>query len=213
MNMKKIYLGIGILILGSAMFAYRAEFFQFVMRLEMAREINPLTTAGILILLKTLTAPLGFPGTPLTLLSGSLFGHFYGTLLSVIGNTLGATLAFLLSRYVFREYVEKNVLTLYPRIREYEERLSRNALTTVIVLRLIPLFPFNGLNFLLGVTSISLKDYFIGSLVGMIPGTFLFVYFGESLRMLSLPNILLAIAGILVLTFFGKYYEKRSRTV
>lgn len=208
--MKKVFLGIGVLILGGALLAYREEFFRLVMQLEIAGELNPFATAGVLVLLKTLSAPLGFPGTPLTLLSGSLFGHFYGTILSLVGNTLGALLAFLLSRYVFREYVEQNVLARYPRIREYEARLTRNALSTVIVLRLIPLFPFNGLNFLLGVTGISLRDYAIGSFVGMIPGTFLFVYFGESLRMLSLPNILLAVAGILILTFFGKLYEKRS---
>ena len=59
------------------------------------------------------------------------------------------------------------------------------------------------------ITNIKIKDYVIGSFVGMIPGTFLFVYFGESLRMLSPLNIALAILGIIVLTYLGRIYERK----
>ncbi|MCI0566215.1 TVP38/TMEM64 family protein, partial [bacterium] len=59
------------------------------------------------------------------------------------------------------------------------------------------------------ISNIPLKQYALGSFVGMIPGTALFVYFGESLRMFSVINIVFAVSGLIALTFLGKAYEKR----
>ncbi len=207
--MKKTALAIFVLAASIAIFAYRAEFLLFAHNLESVSAERPLLVACVLIALKTIVAPLGFPGTPLTLLSGSLLGNFFGTITALIGNTLGATLAFLLSRYLLKDYVQKNVVSKYSQMRKYEQRLEEKAFGTVVVLRLIPLFPFNALNFLLGVSNIPLKKYMLASFVGMIPGTALFVYFGESLRMLNFINIVFAIGGIIALTYLGKIYEKR----
>lgn len=169
----------------------------------------PLATALLLIGLKAVSAPLGFPGTPLTLLSGSLFGKFLGTIIALIGNTLGASLAFLLSRYVLRDFVRGKFESRYPRIKEYDQKIEQKALATVIATRLIPLFPFNALNFMLGLTGVPFRKYVIGSFIGMIPGTFAFVYFGESLRMLSPINIALAVIGIVSLTYLGRLYARK----
>ena len=207
--MKKLILLVLVGSLSLVLFLHREEVLSWVAAIEHESMTMPLASALILILLKSVSAPLGFPGTPLTLLSGSLFGHVFGTIIALVGNTIGASLAFLLARYVLRDYMVKKFWTKYPRIKEYDQKLKEKGLSTVIALRLIPLFPFNALNFLLGVTSIPFKKYVIGSFVGMIPGTFLFVYFGESLRMLSGLNILLAILGICVLTFLGRQFEKR----
>ena len=211
--MKKIFLVVLVASLSILLFAYQAELFQFVRNIEKGKAMNPAAAAGILIALKTFTAPLGFPGTPLTLLTGSLFGLYFGTIISLIGNTFGACLAFLLARYVLRDYVQKKLLPRYPKIKKYEQRITDRGFATVVILRLIPLFPFNALNFLLGVTNISFRKYAWASFIGMIPGTFLFVYFGESLRMLRLANIILAVMGIIALTFLGKIYERRSQTI
>ncbi len=207
--MKKIILLIVVLALSFTIFIYRAEFLLFVQNLEKESMSMPVLTAFILICMKALSAPLGFPGTPLTLLSGSLFGYIWGTIIALIGNTIGASLAFLLSRYMLRDYMRKKFELKYPRIREYDEKIRKRAFSTVIALRLIPLFPFNALNFMLGITSIPFKKYVVGSFIGMIPGTFLFVYFGESLRMLSPINIGFAIIGIVLLTYLGRLYEKK----
>ena len=116
----------------------------------------------------------------------------------------------MLARYIFKDYVQARIVSKHPLLQKYEQKIEKRALQTVIILRLIPLFPFNALNFILGVTKIPLQKYVLGSFLGMIPGTFLFVYFGGSLRALSLPNILLAITGIVFLTYIGKKYEKRK---
>ncbi|MDD2766599.1 MAG: VTT domain-containing protein [Candidatus Moranbacteria bacterium] len=207
--MKKIILIIVVAMLSLLTFLYRIEVLSFVKNLEAQSVGNIMMTIGTLIVLKGLFAVIGFPGTPLTLLSGSLLGNLLGTITALVGNTLGATLAFLLARYTLREYVQNMLLAKYPTLKIYEERLERKPLATVIALRLIPLFPFNVLNFLFGLTSVSLKQYIVGSFFGMIPGTFLFVYFGESLRMLSPVNVLFALIGIVLLTYVGKFYEKK----
>ncbi|PIP61029.1 hypothetical protein COW99_06255 [Candidatus Roizmanbacteria bacterium CG22_combo_CG10-13_8_21_14_all_38_20] len=201
---KKILVLIAVLSVSLTLFVYKSEILLLIQNLKEISIQKPLFTALVLILSKTVLTPLGFPGTPLTLLSGSLFGKFFGTVIALIGNTLGATLAFLFSRYVFREYVQNKVLPKYPRILKYEKRFEQKALATVVLLRLIPVFPFNGLNFLLGVLNIPLRKYVFASFIGMIPGTALFVYFGESLGSMSLVNILIAIGGILLLTYIGK---------
>lgn len=208
--MKKIILAILFLIVFIIAFENRIEFINFAQSLEEKSLNNPFITATILISLKTISAPLGFPGTPLTLLSGSLFGNFLGTIVALIGNTLGATIAFLISRYLLREYVQNKFIMNSKLIKKYEDRLEKKPLAVVITLRLIPLFPFNALNFLLGVTNIPLRDYVVGSFVGMIPGTFMFVYFGDSIRALSWINIVFAMVGIILLTYLGKLYEKRA---
>lgn len=207
---KKIILVLFVLTFAVVVFFNHKEILVFLQYLEDSGRSNLLVTSFMIIAIKTITAPLGIPGTPLTLIVGSLLGTYLGTVVSIIGNTLGATLAFLLSRYIFRDYIQTNILSRYPKIEEYENRLEHKAVSTVITLRLIPLFPFNALNFLLGVTNISLRDYVLGSFIGMIPGTFIYVYFGESIRMLSPINIVLAVSGLLLLIYLGKQYGKRS---
>jgi uncharacterized membrane protein YdjX (TVP38/TMEM64 family) len=169
-------------------------------------QAGPLTPI-YLILSKILGAILLFPGAPLTLLSGSLLGNFWGSIVAIIGNTLGAGAAFLIARYLFKDYIQKKFLPKYPKISEYEKKFLENGLSTVIFLRLVPLFPFNILNYLLGITKVSFKDYILGTFVGIIPGTIAFVYLGESLKMFSWINVGLALLAIIGLSYIGKFWK------
>lgn len=207
--MKKIILISAVVALSILVFVFYEELLSALNKLDALSADMPVFVAFVLIALKGVSAPLGVPGTPLTLLTGSIFSPVLGTMIALVGNTLGATLAFLLSRYVFMDYVQEKLLPKYKKIRDYEERMECHALATVIVLRLIPLFPFNALNFLLGVTKIPLKQYVLGSFIGMIPGTFAFVYLGGSLRAFSSFNIGLSVAGIIALVYSGKLYERK----
>jgi uncharacterized membrane protein YdjX (TVP38/TMEM64 family) len=132
------------------------------------------TAAFLLIVGKIFSGIFFLPGTPLTLLSGVVLGKWLGTAVAIVGNTLGATLAFLLARYILKKYVQEKILVKYPKIKEYEDLLFKRGFYTVVFLRLIPLFPFNALNFLLAVTKVKFKDYFLGTIVGIIPGTVAF---------------------------------------
>lgn len=174
-------------------------------------EQDPQLTSLYLIIAKIIGAILLFPGTPLTLLAGATLGVFWGSVVSIIGNTLGAAAAFFISRYFLRNYVTKTIYAKYPAIQKYETRFFNRGLMTVIFLRLIPLFPFNALNYLLGVTQVKTKDYLMGTAFGIIPGTIAFVYFGNAITMLSPFHIISSVVAIVGLTYVGKYYEKRYK--
>ncbi len=124
-----------------------------------------------------LATVLFIPGSVLTLGGGVIFGLWWGSIYVFVAATLGATFAFLIGRYLSRDRVVKYMET-YPKFKALDRAVSQEGLKIVFLSRLCPLFPFNLLNYALGVTQVSLKDYILGSF-GMIPGTILYVYSGS----------------------------------
>lgn len=150
------------------------------------------------------------PGAPLTIAGGALFGSVFGTLYTVIGATVGAVLAFLLARYFGRGFVGALEGEKWKKLAEYDKKIEENGLGVVLFFRLAPVFPFNGLNFALGLTKVTFKDYFWGTLVGIIPGTFAYVYLGDSLASLNLIQIIFAMVLLAVLSVgAGKLIKKK----
>lgn len=172
---------------------------------------DPQLTAFYLIGAKIIGAIILFPGAPLTLLAGATMGVVWGSVVSLIGNTLGAITAFVISRYFLRDFFYEKIYLRYPTIQKYEERFFKKGVSTVIFLRLVPLFPFNVLNYSLGLTRVTLRDYSIGTFFGIIPGTIAFVYFGEAIAMLSIFHIVSSLIAIAGLMYVGKYYEKQRK--
>lgn len=119
------------------------------------------------------------PGSVLTLAGGAIFGLVRGTLYVFAGAVLGASAAFLVARYLARGFVEKK-LAAYPKFAAVDRAIAREGRKIVFLLRLSPLFPFNLLNYALGLTRVRFVDYLIASL-GMLPGTILYVYYGKVL--------------------------------
>ncbi|UCE87632.1 MAG: TVP38/TMEM64 family protein, partial [Deltaproteobacteria bacterium] len=117
------------------------------------------------------------PGSLLTLAAGAVFGIASGTLIVIVAATVGASLAFLVSRYFARALVERRIED-HPRFAAIDAAIGRQGLKIVFLLRLSPAFPFNLLNYALGLTQVRLVDYFVAS-VGMLPGTLLYVYYGR----------------------------------
>jgi uncharacterized membrane protein YdjX (TVP38/TMEM64 family) len=118
-----------------------------------------------------------FPGSILTLGSGVIFGAVWGSLYVFIGATLGATAAFFVGRYLARGWVGRKIAD-HKKFAAIDQAVGREGFKIVLLTRLSPIFPFNLLNYAFGITAVSLKDYFIGS-VGMIPGTIMYVYIGS----------------------------------
>ncbi|NNL65725.1 MAG: TVP38/TMEM64 family protein [Myxococcales bacterium] len=118
----------------------------------------------------------GLPGAILTLAAGSIFGVAWGSVYVFIGATLGAAGAFLAARHVIRSSIEARVAG-NPRFAAIDRAIAGDGRRIVLLLRLSPVFPFNLLNYALGLTRIGFVDYFVAS-VGMIPGTVLYVYLG-----------------------------------
>jgi uncharacterized membrane protein YdjX (TVP38/TMEM64 family) len=117
------------------------------------------------------------PGSLLTLAAGAIFGLGRGFVYVFIAATLGASAAFLVSRYVARHAVESRLMG-NPRFAAIDRAVGAEGRKIVFLLRLSPVFPFNLLNYALGLTNVRFIDYFIAS-VGMLPGTLLYVYYGK----------------------------------
>ncbi|HEX6107180.1 MAG TPA: TVP38/TMEM64 family protein [Gemmatimonadales bacterium] len=117
------------------------------------------------------------PGSLLTLGAGAIFGLLQGTLLVLVGATVGASAAFLISRYVARGAIERR-LAGNARFAAIDRAIGEQGRRIVILLRLSPVFPFNLLNYALGLTRVRFPD-FVAASVGMLPGTLLYVYYGK----------------------------------
>lgn len=134
--------------------------------------------AGLLFALLYATAVVLFiPASWLTLAAGAVFGLGWGVVYVFVGAVSGSALAFLVGRYAARPWVEHWAASS-PRFTAIDKAVAEDGRRVVFLLRLTPLIPFTALNYLLGLTRISLKDMLLAS-PGMLPGTLLYVYYGR----------------------------------
>lgn len=125
-----------------------------------------------------------FPGSILTLGAGFVFGVPVGTVAVSIGSTLGAAAAFLIGRTLAHQWIEAKVAR-NPRFRALGQAVEKQGFKIVLLSRLSPVFPFNLLNYAFGITTVSFRDYFLGSWIGMLPGTVMYVYLGSAAQSLA----------------------------
>jgi uncharacterized membrane protein YdjX (TVP38/TMEM64 family) len=128
------------------------------------------------ILIYNLATLLFIPGSLLTVKGGVLFGLVWGSVYVLIAAILGATLAFLIGRYLSRDWIYQQ-MQKHPKFKAIEQAVAREGCKIVFLTRLSPIFPFNLLNYAFGLTQVSLTDYLLGSL-GILPGIVLYVYLG-----------------------------------
>jgi len=143
----------------------------------------------VYIVIYNIATLLFIPGSILTMTAGFLFGLFWGSVYVLIGAMLGAILAFLVGRYLSRDWVCRQMES-HPKFQAIDEAVKKEGWKIVLLTRLSPLFPFNLLNYAFGVTQVSLRDYVLGSL-GMIPATVAYVYIGSlgtNLTTVSMSN-------------------------
>ncbi len=127
-------------------------------------------------------------GLVLSLTMGFLFGRWVGTMLIVIAATIGATLVFSAARYLFADAARRRMGSLGEKINA---GFTENALNYLLFLRLVPLFPFFLVNLAPAFTTISLRTFILGTLIGIIPGSFVFANLGQTLgRIDSLAGLL-----------------------
>jgi uncharacterized membrane protein YdjX (TVP38/TMEM64 family) len=118
------------------------------------------------------------PGSLLTLAAGAIFGLAKGTVYTLIGATLGASAAFLVARYLARGAIERRIAG-NPKFAAIDRAVGREGFKIVALLRLSPVFPFNLLNYALGLTRVSFLQY-LAACMAMLPGTLLYVYYGKA---------------------------------
>jgi uncharacterized membrane protein YdjX (TVP38/TMEM64 family) len=118
------------------------------------------------------------PGTLLTALGAAIFGAYWGFLYVWIGAMAGASVAFWIGRTLGREFAASMI---GDRLRKFDDAIGRNGFATVLYLRLV-YFPFTPMNFGMGLTKVRFRDFFAGTGLGIIVGTFIFTFFIGSLK-------------------------------
>lgn len=159
-------------------------------------------------------AVLFLPGTLLTLAGGALFGPVLGTLYNLTGATIGATLAFLIARYLASDWVTDKA---GGRIKQLINGVEDEGWRFVAFTRLVPLFPFNLLNYALGLTRIKLSHYLLATYSCMLPGAMAYSYLGYAGREAVgggeglIQKVLLALALLAAVAFLPRLIGKLRR--
>ena len=151
------------------------------------------------------------PGIVITMAGGALFGPVWGTLWNLIGATLGASLAFLIARYVGADWVTRRA---GPRLGRLQDGVAAEGWCFIAFVRLVPLFPFNLLNYTLGLTRIGFFTYVLASAVFMLPGALAFTWLGHAGHAaLSggegvVRSVLIALALVSAMAFLPRWVRK-----
>ena len=171
-------------------------------------EQSPLQVTIISFVLYVVVVALSFPGaTIMGLAMGALFGLWYGTLLVSVASTIGATLAFLTSRYLLRDFVQHR---FGDKLKVINEGMAKDGALYLFMLRLVPIFPFFLINLLMGLTQIHTRTFYWVSQLGMLPGTLVYVNAGtqlariDSLSDIFSPGVLLSFALLGVFPLIAK---------
>jgi len=147
----------------------------------------------------------------LTLAGGAIFGVLTGTLVVSLSSTTGATMAFIGARYMFRDWIEKKYR---GNLAKFSEGVAENGFSYLLFLRLVPIFPFFIINVVMGLTRVDLKTYVVASWIGMLPGTFVFIYAGaqlsgiDSIGSVMSGRVLLAFLMLGILALLPVFYKK-----
>jgi uncharacterized membrane protein YdjX (TVP38/TMEM64 family) len=171
-------------------------------------EQSPLQVTIISFVLYVVVVALSFPGaTIMGLAMGALFGLWYGTLLVSVASTIGATLAFLTSRYLLRDFVQHR---FGDKLKVINEGMAKDGALYLFMLRLVPIIPFFLINLLMGLTQIHTRTFYWVSQLGMLPGTLVYVNAGtqlariDSLSGIFSPGVLLSFALLGVFPLIAK---------
>jgi len=167
----------------------------------------------VFILIFTAAPTLLLPALPLTIAGGVLFGPFWGVVYVSIGATSGATLAFLVARLLGRKWAKK--ILKKSGLRSIDKHVKKDGWKIVAITRLIPLFPYNLLNYAFGLSSIGLKTYVVTSFIFMLPATIAYVVFSSSIPDMAEGRVswqLVAGLGlIIILSVATLIYKKRKK--
>lgn len=142
----------------------------------------------LFIIIDMLVVILLLPGIMVTMGAGFLFGVGLGSLCVVVATTAGATIAFLIARYLLGARTARYFLS-HPRLKVLNDEFAHEGWKVVLITRLIPFFPFKLSNYFFGVTDFTLRDFMLGTVIGVVPITLTNVYLGSLAADLSMLGV------------------------
>jgi len=219
MNRKKLVIILVAAILIALFFYFDLERYLTLESLKANRDAltvyyqeNRLATVASFIAIYIVQTALSLPGaTVLTLASGAIFGSVMGTIYVNIGATTGAVLAFLAARYLFHDAVQNKLGT---RLEKINSELEKAGFNYLLSLRLVPIFPFFLINLASGLTKVPLRAFFLATMIGIIPGSFVYCNAGASLATINSvggiasPRVLGSFALLGLFSLVPVFYKK-----
>lgn len=170
--------------------------------------MGPIIYVGLLSSLPLLL----FPDSILVIAGGMVFGLFWGSVLTVMGSLIGGIIAFFISRKLGRTVVKKLIkkdLVLFDK--------GKNGFFLILMLRLIPLFPFKVVSYSAGLSDIKLKDFVIATTIGSLPGIIVYTNLGDKTTMIGSTEFYISIAlliGLFILSFVMKnIFKERGESI
>lgn len=145
-------------------------------------------------------------GSIIGIAGGMAFGMYLGTLYTTLGALLGSTTAFFIARFLGREAVEK---LLRGKVQSFENGVEKNGFLLILILRLIPIIPFNVISYGAGLTKIKFKDYLLATMIGIIPGVIIFTNLGDKALNINSPEFIQAIILFLGLIIVSLILKKK----
>jgi len=165
---------------------------------------------AIYMLIYAVAPVLFLPGLPITIVGGILFGPFWGVVYTITSSTIGASLAFLVARYVARDWVAAKLIG--SKWEKLDREVAKHGWKVVAFTRLIPAFPFNLLNYAFGLTKIPFVPYVVTTFICMLPACIAFIVFSSSLLELIRgkisPAFLLGIGLIVIVSLIPLFYKR-----
>ena len=225
MNRTKIALFTAVIVLVAVFFIYDlGQYFNlaYLKQQQAAMDAyhaqNPLTTAASFFFLYVAITGLSLPGAViLTLAAGAIFGLLWGTVIVSFASTIGATLAFLFSRYLFRDAIQGRFA---DKLTAINRGMAEEGAFYLFTLRLVPIFPFFIINLVMGLTPIRALTFFLVSQAGMLAGTIVYVNAGtqiakiEQLKDIASPGLILSFVLLGIFPLLAKKavdYLKRRK--
>ncbi len=174
--------------------AHRAELLAYT------RQHYTAMLIGVLVVYTVATA-ISFPmGIVMTFAVGFLFGRWVATGIVVLAASVGATLAFLSARYLFADVAKRR---MGPRLQRLARGFEQDAFNYILFVRLVPVFPFWLMNLVPAFTPVTARTFFVATLIGILPGTFVFANVGESLARINSPRDLVGTQTLVALGLMG----------
>ena len=168
----------------------------------------------IFIALYTGLTVIGIPGTILTLVGGCLFGLWQGTLISIVSATLGALAAFLAARYLLQGFAQKK-LRRHQQLAKFQTAVLEQPFACVLTTRLVPISPYNLVNYLFGLTRINWADYTFATFIGVIPGSFAYTWIGVSGEQAMMGgdrlSLFMALTFLALLSVIPIIYQRKQK--
>jgi uncharacterized membrane protein YdjX (TVP38/TMEM64 family) len=221
-NKKKLLIAAVVVALIALFFVFDLGRFLTLESLKTNRDVlttfsqrNRFAMAGAFIAIYIIQTALSLPGAAvLSLAAGAIFGAVMGTVYVNIGATIGATLAFLVTRYLFHDVIQNK---FGARLEKINTELEARGFNYLLFLRLVPLFPFFLINLGAGLTRVPLRTFFFGTMIGIIPGSFVFCNAGASLATINRlsevasPRVLGSFALLGLFALVPVLYQKFKR--